>query len=225
MAARGGEITIEVGGRTIPVPTAAVIHRVLRPFGPSISANAVEQIQRYIAILKLWNEKVSLTAITDEQELLARQFGEALFAISTFAVEKSRLADVGSGAGFPGLALKIFYRSLDVTLIEQNVKKAVFLREAVRFLGVSQVSIESKDFHAVKAPPPGFDWIAAKALGNYPSLLLFARENLSTRGSVLLWLGIEEASKLASIRDWNWRPAIAIPGSRQRVLLAGSPRS
>lgn len=220
----GGEKTIEVGGRPMPVPSPVVIHRVLGPFGPAVGAIETEQIRRYIALLKLWNEKVSLTAITNDEELLTRQFGEALFAISTFAVEKSRLADVGSGAGFPGLALKIFSPSLEVTLIEQNAKKSTFLREAVRFLGLNQVFVESRDFHAVKAPASGFDCITAKALGSYPDLLSFARCSLSSRGFVLLWLGNEEASRLACLKDWNWQPSVAIPDSRRRVILAGSPQ-
>lgn len=217
--------TVEVGGKAIRVPASTVIHRAVEPFGPAPSELQITQIQRYIAILTLWNEIVSLTSIDDVDELLARQFGEALFAISTLAVEKSRLADVGSGAGFPGLALKVFSPELDVTLIEQNAKKATFLREAVRFLGLERVSIELKDFHSINSGLAGFRWVTAKALGRYTDMLSWARTTLAPDGSVLLWLGSDEATRLRGDRDWIWSSPQPIPNSNRRVLLMGTPQT
>ena len=215
---------VRVGDRDVSVPNSTVIHRALAPFGKIPDSIQIEQIQRYVALLTFWNEKISLTTISDPEELLVRQFGEALVAVSAFSVEKGRLADVGSGAGFPGLALKIFAPRLDVVLIEKNAKKIAYLREAARFLSLEGISAKLTDYSAVSAGSDRFDWITAKALGGYPKLLEWARNVLSPSGSVILWLGVDDSEVIRRETNWDWQPAVAIPGSHRRVLLAGSPR-
>ena len=223
--AKGEEnLTVRVGGRDVLVPNSTVIHKYLEPYGWDCNPLKIQQIQRYISILRLWNEKVSLTAIDDVDDLLARQFGEALFAVQVYAVEKGRLADVGSGAGIPGFALKIFSPELDVLLIERNTKKAAFLREAIRFLQLGRTAVSSGDFRALLCDTPRFDFITAKALGNYPELLDWARETLKPGGSLVLWLGARDADKLGNDLRWKWEDSRPIPGSERRVLLKGTPK-
>lgn len=219
-----GKIRVHLVGRDVFVPNSTVIHKVLAPFGKALDAIQTQQIQRYLAILTVWNEKISLTTITDPEELLARQFGEALLAVSHFSVEKGRLADVGSGAGFPGLALKIFAPALDVVLVEKNAKKIAFLREALRFMSLGGISARLSDYSVASAAPERLDWITAKALGEYLKLLKWAKDSVLPRGSVILWLGATDAEVIRTENDWVWRPTVVIPGSHSRVLLAGSPK-
>src|SRR4029077_264746 len=94
----------------------------------------IAAIQRYLAMLLAWNEKVNLTAIRDPLEVLYRHFCESMYAAAAVPLQAGRLADVGSGGGFPVLALKIAQPELQVFLIESNVKKATFLAEVVREL-------------------------------------------------------------------------------------------
>src|SRR6202165_1856911 len=117
---------------TIPVPPPAdAIRRALGEFQLSVIDEQVLQIQQYIRILLIWNEKINLTAIRDPLEILYRHLCESMQAAVAVPVENGRLADVGSGGGFPGLPLKIIRPDLQVFLIESNIKKAHFLAEVV----------------------------------------------------------------------------------------------
>src|SRR6267143_2387748 len=117
-------------------PSLAVIRRALAEFKLPAYDDQVLQIQQYIKILLSWNEKINLTAIRDPLEILNRHFCESMYPASTVPVEDGRIADVGSGAGFPGLPLKIIRPDLDVILVESNIKKATFLAEVIRDLGL-----------------------------------------------------------------------------------------
>ncbi len=100
-----------------------VIDRALREFRVQPTPEQLSMIQRYITMLLAWNEKVNLTAIRDPLEILYRHFCESMYAVTAVPLQAGRLADVGSGGGFPGLALKIARPELQVFLIESNVKK------------------------------------------------------------------------------------------------------
>src|SRR2546430_11537772 len=114
---------------TIPAPSVAVIRRALTEFGLPAYDDQVLQIQQYMKILLTWNEKMNLTAIRDPLEILYRHFCESMYAAQAVPLESGRLADVGSGGGFPGLALKIMRPGLRAYLVESNIKKVTFLAE------------------------------------------------------------------------------------------------
>src|SRR6202166_1891658 len=104
-------------------PSAAVIRRALGEFDLPATDDQVLQIQQYIRILLIWNEKINLTAIRDPLEILYRHLCESMQAAVAVPVENGRLADVGSGGGFPGLPLKIMRPDLHMFLVESNMKK------------------------------------------------------------------------------------------------------
>src|ERR1700732_3192820 len=114
------------------VPSSGTINRALAEFHLGVNEQQVLQIQQYMGLLLKWNEAVNLTAIRDPLEILYRHFCESMFAASVVSLDNGRLADVGSGGGFPGLPLKIVRPELGLFLVESNVKKATFLAEAVR---------------------------------------------------------------------------------------------
>src|SRR5580698_5469819 len=115
-------------------PSSDTIRRALSEFKVAVDDVKIAQIQHYMALLLKWNDAMNLTAIRDPLEILYRHFCESMFAASLIPVGGGRLADVGSGGGFPGLPLKIARPDLDVCLIDSNVKKATFLAEVVREL-------------------------------------------------------------------------------------------
>src|SRR5262249_12377384 len=104
-------------------PSENAILRALGEFQLSADSQQVQQIQQYIALLLKWNEKINLTAIPAPLEILYRHFCESMFGAIAIPVDKCRLADVGSGGGFPGVPMKIIRPDLDVVLIESNIKK------------------------------------------------------------------------------------------------------
>jgi 16S rRNA (guanine527-N7)-methyltransferase len=203
--------------------SSATILSALRPFGVTPSAPQIEAIRRYTDVLLLWNENVGLTALSDPEEIVARHFGESLFSTRFAPFERGRLADIGSGGGFPGLAIKIFFPNLELFLVESNKKKAVFLAEAVRTLAVDHVEIIASRFEDWRPEARSLDFITSRALGHYPFLMRWAQETLNPSGKLILWLGDEEGTRIQTRHGWRWSVPERIPLSRQRQVLVGSP--
>lgn len=207
-----------------PCLSLAEIARTLSPFiGKPLSDEQLTRISKYLSLLKEWNEAASLTSLKDDAEIVARHFGESIFAGSLLILEGGRLADVGSGAGFPGLALKIAFPKLQVTLVEPNIKKCGFLREVVANLGLSLVDVLRSRYEEVTTASNSFDFISSRALGGYKRLLRWSESALKARGHVILWLGTEDSNLLARTKGWNWELPVSIPESRRRVVLMGRP--
>lgn len=205
-----------------PALSDEAIAQALAAFSIAVPPAFAESIRKYTDLLLLWNHKVNLTSITDPREVLARHFGESLFAASAVPISAGRLADVGSGAGFPGLALKLLVPDLEVFLIESVMKKAAFLLEVVRQLDLTGVKVVVSRYEDLRDTLAPLDFICARALGDYGQLLEWARYNLNVSGKVVLWLGADEARRIATLPAWTWREPIAIPDSLRRCLLVSS---
>jgi 16S rRNA (guanine527-N7)-methyltransferase len=203
--------------------TNARISKALEPYGIVPPIRVVEQIKAYIELLLKWNRSVSLTTITDVDEILRFHFGESLFALSMLPVEKSRLADVGSGAGFPGIPLAMSRSSLEVTLIEPNTKKFAFLNEVIRSLEIHNVEAFRGRMADFQHPVGRLDVVTARALGQFDDLLGWARTQLTPLGTLILWVGDEDARKLAADLRFKWGMPRRIPGAERRSILLGSP--
>jgi len=198
----------------------ADIALALRPYIANPLAGAqLTCIARYLAMLKKWNKNIPLTAIEDGTEIVAQHFGESIFAGSVLPMGRGRLADVGSGAGFPGIPLKIAYPELHVTLIEPNVKKCAFLREVHTALGLSDVDVIRSRYEDFGAAPGKFDFICSRALGGYKRLLQWSKGVLKDEGNIVLWLGIDDSNLIARTKGWAWNLPTKIPESRRRVIL------
>src|SRR5512135_2506624 len=116
------------------------------PAPGTLSPGQLQNISIYVDLLLRWNARINLTAVRDPENIISRHFGESLFlsaylfpfgwrpALSAQAPPPHAL-DLGSGAGFPGLPLKIYVPELRLTLVESNRKKSVFLAETIRALG------------------------------------------------------------------------------------------
>ena len=103
------------------------LRRLEATYGISLSTGQRHQISLYLDLLTKWNRRLNLTAVNQTEEQLRIHFFEPFWAAKRFLGDKARVADVGSGAGFPGLAMKLYRPSLELTLIEKNYKKVVFL--------------------------------------------------------------------------------------------------
>ena len=201
------------------------IRTALEPYGLSLSNVQVQAIRNYMSLLLRWNQKFSLTSVVEPNEILNRHFGESMFAVRKVPIERGRLADIGSGAGFPGLALKIACPKLEVLLIEANAKKAAFLAEVKRALQLEGVEILRTRFEDPSIRPDSLDFVTARAVSGLPGLVFWSQRALSRQGKLVLWLGREDAEKIAGTAGWKWREPVLIPGSRRRVVLIGEPES
>ncbi len=195
----------------------------LTPFQVQLSTGQIAQIRDYVLLLLKWNQSVSLTSIVDPLEMVVRHFGESMFISCRIPVKNCRLADLGSGAGFPGLALKIVAPTLRIRLIESNKKKCAFLSEVVRSLKMENVEVMPLRFNEIRTPVDFAEIVTARAVGGFPEILRWAKGALAHRGHLALWLGGEDASKVSSTPGWIWQPAVKIPDSQRRFVLIGRP--
>jgi 16S rRNA (guanine527-N7)-methyltransferase len=203
-------------------PTVEAIQRATREFGLATSAEQVLQIQQYIRLLLTWNEKVNLTAIRDPLEILYRHICESMYAAVAVPVENGRLADVGSGGGFPGLPLKIVRPDLQVFLIESNFKKATFLAEAARELGLSDIRVLVSRYEELSEEVAPLDFVCSRALGEFASFLAWANSEQVAAKKAILWIGGRDLEEIQKIKTWSWREPITVPNSLRRLLLVGT---
>jgi len=198
------------------------IQSALAPYGASPGPSQCDAIRNYIDLLLRWNSRISLTTVTEPDEILRFHIGESIAAIAAVPIENGRLADVGSGAGFPGVPLALFLPDLDVTLIESNAKKATFLSEVHRQLNLHRARVFRGRAEDLPAQDANFDYVTARAVGKYDELLLWSSKALNPGGKAVLWLGDKDASEVAAYTGWTWLAPQKITGSQKRFLLVGA---
>ncbi len=210
----------------------------LQPFlTRPLSSLQLAHISMYIDILLKWNQRINLTAVRQEEEMVTRHFGESLFAAQslfpgqgetsvsrspgeTNGKEATKLVDVGAGAGFPGLPIKVWAPDIRLTLIESNHKKATFLKEAVRALGLTDVEVFAG--RAETFPVASADVVTLRAVERFESILPIAAALVRTGGILALLIGaaqIEPAKQVC--KKIEWRAPLVIPMSTSRILLHG----
>ena len=200
------------------------IRSLLAPFKVDLDPGQIASVRKFLDLLELWNRRISLVSPADIGQLLERHVGESLFASSAVPIRHGRLADLGTGAGFPGIPLKIANPSLDLTLIESNQRKAAFLSEAARSLHFGSCQIVNSRYEDFMSTVE-FNFICSRAVGEYEDMLKWSRTRLAVDGQIILWLGMDDAARLSKTAGWKWREVLPIPNSSRRVLLVGSPDS
>ena len=194
--------------QTQSFPSAAVIRRALLEFKIPSFDDQVLQIQQYIRILLVWNEKINLTAIRDPLEILYRHFCESMFAAEAIPLKNGRLADIGSGGGFPGLPLKIMRPGLQVFLVESNIKKVTFLAEVIRELGLNGAQVLARRYEELGEEVAPLDYVCTRALGEFPAFLEWATSEQIAAKQVILWIGGRDLEEIQKIRSWDWSEPI-----------------
>jgi 16S rRNA (guanine527-N7)-methyltransferase len=206
-------------------PSPEKIRRALGEFDFAINDEQVLQIQQYMKTLLAWNDKINLTAIRDPLEILYRHFCECIYAAAVVPIERGRLADVGSGGGFPGLPLKIMRPELQVFLIESNIKKATFLAEVIRELGLTGAQVVVGRYEELGEEIAPLDFVCSRALGEFVPFLEWARSEQLAAKQVVLWIGGRDLAELQRIQTWNWCEPIPVPQSLRRFLLVGTSKA
>jgi 16S rRNA (guanine527-N7)-methyltransferase len=198
------------------------VRQLLEPFGLNLSADQIGQVITYLELLLRWNEKINLTGIRDAPGCLRRHFGESLY-LGRWVELKGKLLDIGSGAGFPGLCLKIIFPDLSVTLLEPVAKKRGFLKEAARVCGMSRVEVRRErleDFAGSAAPPAVYDAATARAVGHLEELIPLASRCLKAGGELFLWLSRRQASELG-YSEMRAVRSLPLPGGGQGEIWWG----
>ncbi len=172
-----------------------------QPFGLSLTPGQIEQFRIYESLLLEWNERISLTAIRDPREIRIRHFLDSLTcATATGDLGGRSLIDIGSGAGFPGLPLKILFPSLRLILVDSVAKKARFLELVAGELGLRDVIVVAERAEVLgrdTAFREQFDWAAARAVAELRILVEYLLPLCRVGGAMLAQKG-ESATSEAS---------------------------
>jgi 16S rRNA (guanine527-N7)-methyltransferase len=202
------------------------ISDLVAPFlsGSELNTAQLAALRIYLDTLVKWNKRVNLTAIRKPDEIVTRHFGESLFAARQLFPEPlaASVIDIGSGAGFPGIPIKIWNDAADLILIESHQKKAVFLRELVRALALKSVKVDAARAEEISAMA---DVVTLRGVERFEQILLTACQLLRRGGRLALLIGeaqVQAAKDMLS--DFHWHDPIRIPLSTNRTLLIGKRR-
>jgi 16S rRNA (guanine527-N7)-methyltransferase len=237
------------------------IAELLAPFLGTLPANDAlyRNISTYIYILLRWNARINLTAIRDPEQIVARHFGESLFAARHLfpssssvpalseaegssvppvvqALDSCHLADLGSGAGFPGLPIKLWAPHIALTLIESNHKKATFLREVTRALTLTDVNILNVRAEQLFHQPPAqtttdasqlstqiFDVVTLRAVEHFEGVLTIAANLVAPAGRLVVLIGASQLNQVRStLPSLDWDQPVPVPLSKSRIVLMGT---
>jgi 16S rRNA (guanine527-N7)-methyltransferase len=204
---------------------SARLQRLLHPFtGAPLGESQLVNISIYVNLLLRWNARINLTAVRGEENIVTRHFGESLFAARHLfpcgPPPGTRYLDLGSGAGFPGLPIKLSRPQLHLTLIESNHKKATFLREVLRALGMMNATVfagRGEDFPASTAA-----LVSLRAVERFDQALPLAARLVAPGGRLALLIGAAQLDPVPDLAPGLiWQKPIPIPLSESRILLVG----
>jgi 16S rRNA (guanine527-N7)-methyltransferase len=158
-----------------------------------LTIQQVDQFEAYYQELANWNQRMNLTSIVQYEEVQIKHFLDSLTlcgALSGRPAPGSRVMDVGAGAGFPGLPLKLAFPDLGLTLVESTVKKTAFLRHLVDMLGLSDVEIYAGRAEEAGHSPElreSFDLVLARGVAKLPALLEYTLPFCRQGGKAVSW--------------------------------------
>lgn len=161
----------------------------VRQLGIELSELQLAQLLRYRSELLDWNTRMNLTAITDPEEVLLKHFLDSLSLLSVYNPSHARLLDVGTGAGFPGLPLKIVRPEWEVVLLEATGKKVTFLQHIITTLqleGITAIQGRAEELGQRSQYRASFDMVTARAVAAFASLLEYTAPFCRVGGSIIL---------------------------------------
>jgi len=158
-------------------------------FAISLSHGHLEQFNIYLCELKAWNEKFNLTAIKEDRDIVVKHFLDSLTPLK-FIKTGSRLLDIGSGAGFPGIPLKIVEPTLKVTLLDSVNKKVTFMKHIITELDLTYIeAIHSRAEDLAKTRKGGFDVVISRALAGLSDFVKLGEPFLAKDGILIAMKG------------------------------------
>ena len=202
---------------------------LLELFGISLNPDQMSLLEIYLQLLIRWSQKINLTSIQDEEQCVTRHFGES-FYVSRYEHwdEKSKLLDIGSGAGFPGLALKLIFPKMETTLLEPVAKKRAFLKEVARACGMEKVTVRAERIEQMGGKLERYDIVTARAVGSLANIIAGASKILVEGGKLHLWLSGRQREEFTSEGiAFEWVRELHLPLSHDRKIVSGIfiPRS
>lgn len=212
---------------------------LLAPFLPETGDSILAALSAYLDLLLRWNARLNLTAVREPEEIVRRHFGESLFAAARLfsgdpAPAADWLLDLGSGAGFPGVPIKLYAPGLRLVLLESKYRKAIFLRELARALRLRDAQVFSGRAQDFPAPPASAPvTLTLRAVERFEQILpaaarllagdgRAAQPDLPKRRLALLIGASQIAAAKTILPGFAWVDPVPVPLSSSRVLLVGN---
>ncbi len=178
-----------------------------------------QRFETYLSLILRWNAHINLTAIRDEEGILSRHFVESIVCARALPAGIATLLDFGSGAGIPGIPITLCRPEIAVTLTESKIKKAAFLQEAIRILGITaKVHLNRAEMLSAR-----YDCVTLRAVDRMPQAVVAAIRLVAPRGWLALMTSRAEIDRLqaAAGSSFSWPMVVPLPGSTDRLLALG----
>jgi 16S rRNA (guanine527-N7)-methyltransferase len=167
-----------------------------------LSAKHLELFDLYLAELMEWNSRMNLTGLNERGRMISELFLDSMVPVS-YLPEKGSMLDVGSGAGFPAIVIKVLLPGLKLHLVDSNSKKASFLKQIIRLLKLNNVEVVNerieKAGHTLLSD--GFDIVSARALANLNQIITWCSSLLSPQGVLVYFSGSKIEDNLKNCGD------------------------
>lgn len=206
---------------------AALLRDGIAQMGLSVSAAQQQQMVDYLTLLEKWNRTYNLTAIHDSQQMVTRHLLDSLTVVPY--IKGQRIADVGTGAGLPGVVLAILFPQAKFVLLDSSGKKTRFITQAIMALGIDNVAVHNGRVEAYYAEA-SFDQVVSRAFAELKSMVELTRHLLCAGGE---WIAMKGRYPAAELEGFDPRiecvavDAVTVPGDQGerhivRLRLAGA---
>ncbi len=202
-----------------------ILKKGAKKLGIEISPKEAGLFLKYLEEINLWNEKINITAIRNNEEIIINHFLDSLTLLE-FIPERSKVLDIGSGGGFPGIPLKIVRPSLDVTLLDASQKKIFFMKSVIRKLGLKGIGAiqgRAEDLEN-NVPRKAFDRVVSRAVGKIRVLFMWSIPYVKKEGKVLLMRGKKGMKEWKELEEKGNRNFILIEYKELLLPFSGHER-
>lgn len=193
----------------------------------SVTKENLLSLAKYKDLLVEYNKKFNLTAIKSDEEIYLKHFYDSLTLIKAYSINGNlKLLDIGTGAGFPGLVLKIFYPDLELTLLDSNHKKIAFLEVVIKELNLKNVTcINSRAENLPKTYREYFDIVTSRAVAHLRILLELSIPYLKVGGKLIAMKGLSEEEIKESAKILEKLDSTIVDTIKFNLPIEGSNRS
>lgn len=190
----------------------------LNKWNVNISDEQLDLFDRYYELLISWNEKINLTTIVEERDVLYKHFLDSLSPMKYMSLVDKKVLDVGTGAGFPGIPLAIMNPTADIVLLDSLNKRIIYLEEVVNSLGLKNVKCyhgRAEEYGFKKDFREGFDVVVSRAVANLSSLSEYCIPFVKKRGQFISYKSDQANDEIESAAK-----AITILGGKKSKVLS-----
>ena len=188
------------------MPVTAMLRKGLQELGLSPGEDLINAFMTFLSELKKWNKAYNLTGLHKDEDIIIKHFLDSLLYLKALPAGEIRVADIGSGAGFPGIPIKIIRPEIEMYLVEPTKKKCAFLNHIVRRLGLKKTEVIEKRIEEIKVSrelSAPVDIVLSRALFDVKEFVKKASHILKPNGRLILSKGpkvTEELETLGEIR-------------------------